>query len=65
MRLFILALVLSLAIGACGSYGGGSQPTGGTSAAPQTTAQPQPANATNKPNPSKADMDDDPYGYGY
>jgi len=65
MRLFIVAVVLALGTAACGSYGGGSQPAGGASAAPRATAEPQPANATNKPNPSKGDMGDDPYGYGY
>ena len=65
MRLFIASVVVALGIIACGSYGGGSQPAGGgASAAPRMTAEPQPANATNRPAPSTGDMDD-PYGYGY
>lgn len=66
MRLLVTSVVIALGIAACGSYGGGSQPAGGgATAAPQTTTPGQPANATNKPIPSKGDMGDDPYGYGY
>ena len=64
MRTLIAASVLVLAIAACGTTNGGSQPAGGAPTVAPATAQAKPADATKAPTPSKS-MDDDPYGYGY
>jgi hypothetical protein len=66
MRMFIASLALAVGVVACGPNGGGAPPAGGApSAAPQASTPAQPANATKAPSPSKGDMGDDPYGYGY
>ena len=68
MRTRITGAILLLALVACGTTNGGSQPAGGPTlaptVAPAATTQAQPADATKAPSPSKS-MDDDPYGYGY
>jgi hypothetical protein len=57
MPRFLAAMLIALALGACGSYGGGSSPAGGA-----TTAAPRASDAAKTPAPS-GNPDVDNYGY--